>query len=196
MPDDPPDDEDLAIRMMDKDEYALGEVMKRYGPKVFGYLKKQFKDSLGTHELEEALNASALSLWNYADKYDPEVARLSTVWISFAHNAAIDLIRAKPKLETQVLDESCEGIEDPDCESDDSPLLDHIHDFIFNQLTGFERVVGINFFITDEANAKRLAEQNGKTINTVNVTKHKVKEKIAQEVRAFRTSTTTRKVRK
>lgn len=131
---DPPDDDDLAIRMMDGDEHALQKVLELYGPKVFGYLKSQFKDALREEELEEALWRASLKVWENAERYDSTKAKLSTLFTTIAHNQALDIIRREKRFDAVPWNESCEDIEATDIELGEQPLLDHVHDFIYNSL--------------------------------------------------------------
>jgi RNA polymerase sigma factor (sigma-70 family) len=190
---DPPDDDDLAIRMMDGEESALQESLERYAPKVFGYLKSQFKYALKEEEIEEALQRASLKVWEKAETYDSTKGKLSTWFTTIAHNQALDIIRRETRFKVVPWDESCEDIEAIEIDPGEQPLLEHVHDFIYNELVGFERIVGINFYITEEANPKRLAAQHGKSVGTVNVTKHKVKTKIEKEILAFKAKKQTRR---
>ena len=57
------DDEDVALRMMDGDEDALRAALKAYGPKVKGFLRKQFGDQLDQSELDYVFQQSLFNFW-------------------------------------------------------------------------------------------------------------------------------------
>ena len=89
------DDESLALRMMEKDEEALGALLKIYGPKVRGYLKQKFGDVLRQPELDEVFNRAAFNVWRFADRFRPECGGLRGWFIRIARNAAFSLLRGE-----------------------------------------------------------------------------------------------------
>lgn len=184
--DDQPDDEELAIRMMDKDQSALTEVLRLYGPKVKGFLKSKYKN-LNKLERDEAFNRAAFNVWRFADRYDASKGSFSSWFTRIADRAALSLIRGEKKhlavdLEYDPSYDPADDDEDvPDVDSKEHKLLEALHHFIYEELTGFEQVVAVNDFIAGgEADSGRLASLHGKSMNTVYATRSKVKKKITE----------------
>lgn len=183
------DDADLALifRIMDKEEAALGEFLERYGPKLKGYIRKKFGDELLEPEIEQAIIDSAEKVWRFSDKFDPENGTFRGWVITIAFNSAVDILRAERRHQAKSL-EYDPGYNPADCYENSgghSDLKDArlkvLDDFIFNKLTGFEKIVAVNCFKAGgEADSRRLAAIHGKARGNVDTVKSKVKAKIRQ----------------
>jgi RNA polymerase sigma factor (sigma-70 family) len=181
------DDDALVLRMMDKDETALGEILEIYGPKVKGFLRKQFGDVLKEPELDEAFNCAAFNLWRFADRF--KSGRSLRGWfIRIARNAAISIIRGEKKHLSKDLeyDPSYDPADDhseasPAVDSKEAARLQKLDDFIHNHLTGFEKIVAINCYKAGgEPDTVRLAALYGKTRQNVDTVRSKVKKKLTE----------------
>ena len=91
------DDEDLALQMMEGDQDALRAAIKAYGPKVKGYLRKQFGDQLDQSERDYVFQQSLINFWERIRTYDTNKGSLRGWWIRIARNAAIDHIRGEKR---------------------------------------------------------------------------------------------------
>ena len=182
------DDDALILRMLDKDETALEEILYVYGPKVMGFLRKSFGDALNEPELHETFNRAAFNLWRFADRFKPERGSLRGWFIRIARNAAIGVLRGETRHLAKDLeyDPAYDPADDhpdasPDVDSKENGRLQKLHDFIHNKLTGFERIVAINCFKAGaEPDTARLAAIYGKTRQNVDTVRSKVKKKIVQ----------------
>lgn len=187
---DPPeiDEIEIALRMMEKDQSALVELIRVYGPKVRGFLRKKFSEDLKEPELHQAFNRAFFNAFRFADKFKPEKGSLRGWLIRIARNAAISIIRAEERhlakdLEYDPVYDPADDCDDTssDVDSKEHARLTALYDFINNKLIGFERVVARSCFISgDEADTTRLAAIYGKSRQNVDTVKSKVKKKITQ----------------
>jgi RNA polymerase sigma factor (sigma-70 family) len=186
--DTPVDDEELVLRMMEKDESALLTLLEAYGPKVKGYLKKHFGDVLKAPELEDAFSKAAFNVWRFAERFKPECGSLRGWFLKIARNAAISVLRAESRhmakaLEYDPLYDPADDYPDesPDIDSKEHHRLRELDNILYNILTGLEQIVALNDFKAGgEANTGRLAAMHGKTRQNIYTTRSKVKKKIVQ----------------
>lgn len=197
------DDVDLALRMMDRDEDALAALLKVYGPKVKGYLRKQFGATLDDSELDYVFQQSVINVWNKIQLYDPDKGSLRGWFIRVSRNAAISHIRGEEKHKADPLadpaDDHVDGCGDIafPAESKEQKRLDRIDDFIQNKLQGIEKIVALNCFtIGGDPDIVRLAAKLGKTRSYVDTVKSKVKKKIREAILAIEASQSGRRDKK
>lgn len=183
------DDEVLALRMMEGDQAALRTALETYGPKVKGYLRKQFGDQLDQSERDYVFQQSLINFWEKISTYDTNKGSLRGWWIRIARNAAIDHIRGEKKHKTEQLDDPADDNHDdcgdvgPPADSKEQKRLGRIHDFIHNKLEGDEKTVALNCFaIGGDPDIVRLAAKLGKARSYVDTVKSKVKRKIKEFV--------------
>jgi DNA-directed RNA polymerase specialized sigma24 family protein len=185
------DDETLLLRMMEKDEAALAEVLRRYGPRVQGFLRARFGDVLRDPERREVLNVAAFSLYRFAERFKAGKGTLRGWFFKIARNAAISFLRGEKRHTAQELEyePAYDPAEDhpddcPDVDSKEHKRLKELDNIIFSKLTGFEQIVAINDFKAGgDADSERLAALHGKTLNNVYATRSKVKKKILEMMR-------------
>ncbi len=182
------DDETLLLRMMEKDEAALAEVLRRYGPRIKGFLRVTFGDVLREPERKEVLNIAAFNLFRFADRFKTGRGTLRGWFFKIARNAAISFLRGEKRHTAQQLEyeqaydpaDDCPD-EAPDVHSKEHKRLEELDNIIFKKLTGFEQAVAINDFKAGgDSDGARLAALHGKSLNTVYATRSKVKKKITQ----------------
>jgi RNA polymerase sigma factor (sigma-70 family) len=175
--------------MAEKDESALRTVLEVYGPKVKGYLRKQFGDVLDHGEREAVLNEAAMKVWMAANTYRSEKGGLRGWFIRIAKNTAISYIRGERKHRAEPLydDPAVEDDEvSPELNSIDRARLERLHSFIHNKLVGIERTVALNCYtVGGDADSDRLASILGKTRGYIDTVKSKVKRKIREAVLAI-----------
>jgi RNA polymerase sigma-70 factor (ECF subfamily) len=180
------DDMKLALRMAEKDESALRTVLESYGPKVKGYLSKQFGEVLDSGERDAVLNEAALKVWEAAHAYDAGKGGLRGWFVRIARNTAISHIRGEKRHRSTPLNEDpavADGDVPPVVDPVDRARLERLDDFIHNKLTGIEKTVALNCFtVGGDADSVRLAAKLGKTRAYVDTVKSKVKRKIQEAV--------------
>lgn len=194
------DDEELALRMMEKDESALATVLKVYGPKVKGYLRIQFGETLDHSERDYVFQQALFNLWDKIGTYDTKKGSLRGWFIRIARNAAISHSRGEKKHKGEPLDDpaddnvdQCGEVPFP-ADSKEQKRLDRIYDYIHNKLEGTEKAVALNFFtVGGDPDVVRIAAKLGKTRSYVDTVKSKVKRKIREFVLALEASESGRK---
>ncbi|MDM4018231.1 RNA polymerase sigma factor [Roseiconus lacunae] len=183
------DDEDLALRMMEGEEGALRAALKAYGPKVKGFLRKQFGDQLDQSEVDYVFQQALINFWSKISTYDTDKGSLRGWWIRIARNAAISHLRGEEKHKSEVLEDPADYYNDTcgDVElvkdSAEKKRLERVHQFIHNKLVGDERTVALNCFaVGGDPDIVRLAAKLGKSRAYVDTVKSKVKKKIVEFV--------------
>jgi RNA polymerase sigma-70 factor (ECF subfamily) len=88
-------DAELAARMMDRDETALREVIRRYGGIVNGMARRVLADATLA---EEVAQDAFVAIWRRPGSFDPERGSLKAFLTSVARNKAIDLVRREESL--------------------------------------------------------------------------------------------------
>ncbi|MEO8268489.1 MAG: sigma-70 family RNA polymerase sigma factor [Aureliella sp.] len=88
-------DSQLAIRISQRDESALGEVIGLYGPQVQAVCMRICADLL---DAEGVVSQVFWELWNSAHKYDAQRGSLRAYLLTLARSRAIDRERANAAL--------------------------------------------------------------------------------------------------
>ncbi len=181
------DEESLILRMMDREESALTEWLKLYGPKVWGFLKRQYGDRLRDPEIDEALNRTAFNLWRFADRFNPERGSLRSWIIRIAQNAAVSILRGESKHLAKDL-EYDPSYDPADASWEDDPTeaasksqcqAEQLDEIIRNHLTGNEQTVAeADLAAGGTADAGRLAALLGTSKNAIYVTRTHYRTKV------------------
>lgn len=82
--------EPIGVRLARRDEEALAEAYRAYGPVLLRYLTRY----VGPDEAEDVLQRTFLDAWRNAPSFDPR-QRLSSWLFTIAHHRAVDTLRAK-----------------------------------------------------------------------------------------------------
>lgn len=83
-------DQQLIQRIASEDQSALGELYDRYANLIFTVAFNTIGDKLNAEEVTQDV---FLRVWNKAESYNPEHAKVSTWLCSIARYRAIDLLR-------------------------------------------------------------------------------------------------------
>jgi RNA polymerase sigma factor (sigma-70 family) len=190
--DTPPDEIDdatlvrrIADRRDDNEQRAqdaLATLMARYAGRVTGHLRTQFRHQLrNPDEITQVIDDAALRVWNAAGSFD--ASRPFGPWfLTIAHNLALDLIRGEEELAelppTYDPEDHCED-ESQEIDPETEWRIQQLDDIIENELKGFEQILArADMAAGGSADSRRLADQHGKTIGTVETTRSKVRKKI------------------
>src|SRR5690349_21854104 len=99
------DDDYLLISIaLNQDRGALATLVKRYAPKLKGYLTKHYGDSLREPEIRQAVNRAFFNVWRFAERFDPKKGKFQGWLIRIAQNVAVSLIRAEDKHQAKELE--------------------------------------------------------------------------------------------
>lgn len=183
------DDRQLALRMAQKDEAALATVLELYGPKVKGFLRKQFGSVLDGGELDYVFNEAALKVWRCAHRFDAVKGSMRGWFVRIARNTAISHIRGEQRHQAERLDhdpaDDCEA-PGPAVDSKEHKRLERLNSFIQDELVGIEQTVALNCFaVGGDPDLARLAAKLGRSRGYVDTVKSKVKKKITMTVLAM-----------
>lgn len=88
-------DQNLILRIMERDEDALRALVDRHAARIQQVLARRFQTVLRDAEIEEALNFAAWKVWRYASRYDQTKGEVGAWFYKIAENEALDLIRAR-----------------------------------------------------------------------------------------------------
>jgi RNA polymerase sigma factor (sigma-70 family) len=184
------DDEDLAIRMMDGDEEALREVLRRHLEPVREVLEGKYGRAVQQADIDDAVNRATLKLWQKAGEYDKKVGDLGAWLYTMAQSAVIDIYRREKKLRKKhpSLPEEfdapgqCEAEPEEPTNEEKKELqdLDHI---IENKLPTLQKaIIKADLIVGGTADAGSLAEIHGTTKNSIYVSRNKAHKTIRTEM--------------
>lgn len=88
-----PDDQlELALRLMEDDQAALTEVLRRFGPSIAAAFRGKY-EVLNDQDIENVLAIALHRLWDARNRYDDSRASLRTYFFHIADNAACDVFK-------------------------------------------------------------------------------------------------------
>jgi RNA polymerase sigma-70 factor (ECF subfamily) len=87
-----PEDNDLLARIAARDQSALSDLYDRHGRLLYNVVLAVVRD---TDDAEEILQALFLRIWKEADSLRADAGTPKTWMLRMAHNAAIELLRAR-----------------------------------------------------------------------------------------------------
>ena len=160
-------DEQLVARYLKKDEKALEELVKRYVPLIFGFLKRYTGNPDNASDIAQEV---FVKVWKNLKNFDR--SKSFKTWIfTIAKRTAIDELRKQKALPFSVLQE--EGF--ADSLADESPS---ILDQIFSQQQSRELAVAvaklpthyrsvIRLYSNDDLNFREIASKLKEPLNTV-----------------------------
>jgi RNA polymerase sigma factor (sigma-70 family) len=181
------DEEALAIRMMDKEEEALSEVLGLYGAMVKGWLIKRFSSDLQPAEIDEAFNVAIFNLWRFAHKFDKSKGSLGGWFLRIAQRAALSVLRREKEHQAKHLEydpaydpagECLDSSEDPSPDKQTKKRLKDLNEVI-DALPPLQRAIKrADIAAGGTADAGRLAEIHGTSNNSIYVSRAKGHEAI------------------
>jgi RNA polymerase sigma-70 factor, ECF subfamily len=88
----PREDAELVSAVAQRDEAALAELYRRYGPIVTGLARR----ILGDPQLAEDITQEVfVHLWKNADRFDVQRGKLRTLLLTQTHGKCVDLVRSR-----------------------------------------------------------------------------------------------------
>ncbi len=195
-----PDDVTLVGEMQRGNRDAVAVVLRRYAPRVKGYLIREFGTSLPEPEIVEALNVAACNLWRTIKTYNPSKSTLLAWFIRIAHNAALDELRkvlrrpeaeltVEPEFRPAKANDQNESGEETQTERRLRLMLRVIH----HELKGNMRAIALADLLEDgEADRKDLARQLGIPVTQVDVTRSQTRKRIRERVLQLEQAETSR----
>jgi RNA polymerase sigma factor (sigma-70 family) len=189
----PEEPHELALRLQQGDADALEAVLRTFGPRIVGGLKKRHP-SLSAEDIEDILSIASHRLWQQRHQYDAARGSLAVWFFIIADNLAKDVLKRQARRPEYLVDLSQLPeirLQDRTPEKD---LLfpDKVHlDEILLRLPQIDhRIISV---YADTGGSGRwaadLAEELGIRPGTIRVRCSRLKEKIRKELQA-RTGTT------
>jgi DNA-directed RNA polymerase specialized sigma24 family protein len=191
MTDNPPtgaSDVDIIISLQDDDPtQGLRLLLETHSGKVRGWLKKKYKGVLDEAEIESAMNLAAAQIWKFAPNYDESKGTLAGCFLVFARNAAVSVLRGERKHHENRKDyeEILRG-DVPQAQPCDAPPPDSkqgkvLSDFdtAIVSLPPLQKSIVLADLKSDgTAEAGRLAERLGISVNSVYVNRNRAHENL------------------
>lgn len=183
-------DSDIALMMAAQDKAGLRLFLQRYGSRLKGYLYKRFGGALQEGELDEAFSVAIFNIWRFADRYEEDKGKLSSWCIRIAQTSAQSILRRETKYRAKNLeyDAAYDPAGDPPedtvvaDEPESDPRLDVLPKAI-EALPPLQRaIIKADLAAGGVADARRLAEIHGTTINSIYVSRTKAHENLKRQV--------------
>ena len=188
----PVTDSDIALMMAEDNEDGLRLFLARYGGRIKGFLVKRYAGILQEGELDEALNVAVHNIWRFADRYDEGRGPLPSWCIRIAQRAAQDILRRESKYRSKNLeyDVSYDPAGDPPPEGTaegldraDDPRLEDLHRAIETLPPLQKAIIEADLAAgSGPADAGRLAEIHGTSMNSIYVSRSKARENLRKQV--------------
>ncbi len=97
------DDEDIVLRIMEREELGLQQLLEKYGGKVKSLLRWKYGAQLDDDDRIDILHRAAERAWRYIGSFDDSKASLWAWFIAIAQNQVIDFLQ-KERLPVVELD--------------------------------------------------------------------------------------------
>lgn len=85
-------DEQLVLQMAGRDEAALAELYRRYGPYLAALARRMLGDR---DEVQQCVQDAFVRAWEAAARFDPERASAKTWLVTIGHRVALNRLRAR-----------------------------------------------------------------------------------------------------
>lgn len=178
------DDEDIVLRIMEREELGVRQLLEKYGGKVKALLRWKFGAQLGDQDCIDVLHRAATRAWKYIDKFDETKGSLWSWFVAIAQNQAIDLLQEErlPVVELE---------HDPLSPSDEVEELTPERKRLFENLDRIveglpkrqREVAREDLRCGGEADGPELAKKLGTTPNAIRIARSKYRKTIADELK-------------
>ncbi len=84
---------DLATRLLNDDEHALGDLLRSYGPKIMVFMKQRYSGILCEADLEDVISIGLFRLWTTRERFDASRGSLQVWFFRIVENTARDVLR-------------------------------------------------------------------------------------------------------
>lgn len=183
-------DADIALMMATGDQGGLRLLLEKYGGRIKAFLVKYYRGNLQGGELDEAFNVAIFNVWRFADRYDESKGSLPSWCIRIAQRAAQSVIRRESSYRSKNLeyDANYDPAGDP-ADGDaieaggrnDDPRIDALHRAIESLPSLQKAIIQADLAAGGLADAGRLAEIHGTSINSIYVSRCKARETLKRQ---------------
>jgi len=188
----PPDDEELYLRLLDREEAALRDLVRRYRPNLMAALARYFS-TLSREDHEEIVSDTFSRVWERIDSYDEKKAKFATWVFQITKNMAKDWRRSASytrgqREETRADEYWTTVADDPPREVCEPPPDDPKVALVREALTHLtpdqrEVITADGNCWPGQASTRELARWLGKTEGAIRVVRHRAHKKFRDALR-------------
>jgi len=188
-------DADIALMMATGDQGGLRLFLERYGGRIKAFLVKFYGGNLQEGELDEAFNVAIFNVWRFADRYDEGKGSLPSWCIRIAQRAAQSILRRESSYRSKNLEYDVmydPAGNPPDREAvdmrrpTDDPRLEVVRRAIDTLPPLQKAIIQADLAAGGLADARRLAEIHGTSINSIYVSRCRARETLKRQVEQLR----------
>lgn len=179
-------DDEIAVRILDKEELGLRQLLVKHGKKVKSFLRWKYGGQLDDEDRTDVLHQVAYRAWKYMGSFDDKRGSLGAWLVGIAQNEAIDFLQ-RERLPVGDLEHDPTAADDDDTKLDPErrKLFEDL-DRILEELPRMQQLVAKEDLRSGgEADGPALAKKLGKTANAVRVARSKARRTIAEKLRAL-----------
>lgn len=176
-------DDEIALRMMGREELGLRLLLHKYGGKVKAVLRRKFVGQLDEEDCADILHRAAFRAWQYIDSFDDAKGSLGAWFVRIAQNEAIDYLQEE-RLPVEGLEHDPVGdLDETELTPERRKLFEDL-DQIIEELPLVQRAVAKeDLRCGGEADGPALAAKLGNTPNAVRVARAKARKTIGEKLR-------------
>ena len=181
-------DSDIALMMREGAPEGARWLLQKYGGQVKAGLRCEFRHILADPEIDEALNTGALKTFRAARQYDESRGSLRGWFYKIARNAARDILRGEQRHQAVPLEFDPPSHVEVEAQEDEHGPPEHnklSHDLkeAVAALPPLQRaIIEADLASGGTADAKRLAQAHGTTVNTIYVSRSHAMRKLREEM--------------
>jgi len=179
------EDIELVQRMLQEDNGAMRAVIAKFGDRIMHSLARRFRDVLDQHDVDECLNHAAWKLWRFANKFDPDRGSLGTWFYKVAEREVYDLIRNRPSgtLPLEFDPGATPRVAWGSTSRHPNGALINDLNAVIDMLPKVQKAVILADIAAGErADDEGLAARLKTSVNSIRVSRHKAKKRIALEL--------------
>lgn len=181
------DDIDIILMMMEEDPDGVRWLLEKHGGRITAALNQKFGDVLDEHEVDGVLNGAAYKAYKAINQYDESKSKLRIWFAAIALNVARDVLRGERRFWTIPVDESllssARNKEDYSVDRKSQQYRRDLIEAIENLPQLQKAIIKADLKSDGIADAGRLAKRHGTTANSINVSRHKARQKLKELMR-------------
>ncbi len=176
------EDEDIALRIMERQDLGLRLLLRKYGGKVKSFLRWKYGGQLDQQDRTDILHQAAFRAWKYIDSFDEAKGSLGAWFVGIAQNEAIDYLQ-RERLPVEGLEHDPPGDADETEMTPERRKLFEELDQVIEELPPMQRAVAKeDLRCSGEADGPALAAKLGTTPNAVRVARSKARRTISEKL--------------
>lgn len=175
-------DDDIALRIMEREKLGLIQLLEKYGGKVKAFLGWKHGAQLDDEDRTDILHKVAFQAWRYIDSFDESKGSLGVWLVAIAQNEAIDFLQ-RERLPVVELEQDPLVTDDVDEMTPERRKLFEDLDRVMDELPARQKAVAKeDLRCGGEADGPTLAKKLGTTSNAIRVARSKARKTIAEKM--------------